>query len=110
MVYTLIFCATVWLLPLFPAKPQVAPIYNPLDHLMPPPFPLLLIVPALVTSHNGGAVVRGNAGTVSSTNPAHLDDVVAEVSLASADQVVAAFRVAHEAQRAWAATPAPPPA
>ena len=64
-------------------------------------------MPALVTSHIGGAVVRGNAGTVSSTNPAHLDDVVAEVSLASADQVVAAFRVAHEAQRAWAATPAP---
>ena len=37
----------VWLLPLIPAKPQVAPIYNALDHLMPPPFPLLLVAPAL---------------------------------------------------------------
>ncbi|OLD44243.1 MAG: hypothetical protein AUI63_06885, partial [Gemmatimonadetes bacterium 13_1_40CM_2_60_3] len=45
--YTAVICSMVWLLPLFPAKPQVAPIYNPLDHMMPPPFPLLLIVPAL---------------------------------------------------------------
>ncbi len=47
MVYLAIICLMVWLLPLFPAKPQAAPIYNPLDHLMPPPFPLLLAVPAL---------------------------------------------------------------
>jgi hypothetical protein len=47
MVYSLVFCLMVWLLPLFPASPQVAPIYNPLDHLMPPPFPLLLLVPAV---------------------------------------------------------------
>ena len=40
-------CLAVWLLPHFPAKPQVAPIYNALDHLMPPPFPLLLAAPAL---------------------------------------------------------------
>ena len=37
----------VWVLPLVPAHPQVAPIYNPRDHLMPPPFPLLLVAPAL---------------------------------------------------------------
>lgn len=37
----------VWLLPLIPAQPQVAPIYHALDHLMPPPFPLLLVAPAL---------------------------------------------------------------
>ena len=40
-------CLAVWLLPLIPAKPQVAPIYHALDHLMPPPFPLLLVAPAL---------------------------------------------------------------
>lgn len=45
-VYMALFCAMVWLLPLFPARPQVAPIYNALDHLLPPPFPLLLILPA----------------------------------------------------------------
>lgn len=47
VVYTGVIGVTVWLLPLFPAQPLVAPIYNPLDHLMPPPFPLLLVVPAV---------------------------------------------------------------
>ncbi len=47
LVYTALVCVMVWLLPLFPAKPQTGPIYNALDHLMPPPFPLLLVVPAL---------------------------------------------------------------
>jgi hypothetical protein len=47
IVYAAIVCSMVWLLPLFPAKPQVPPIYNPLDHMMPPPFPLLLIAPAI---------------------------------------------------------------
>jgi len=37
----------LWLLPLIPGSPQVAPIYNPRDHLMPPPFPLLLVAPAI---------------------------------------------------------------
>lgn len=37
----------VWLLPLLPGSPQVAPVYHPRDHLMPPPFPLLLFLPAL---------------------------------------------------------------
>ena len=39
--------AMVWLLPLIPGEPLVAPIYHPRDHLLPPPFPLLLILPAL---------------------------------------------------------------
>ena len=55
----------------------------------------------------GGAPLEGAAGTVTSTNPARLDDVVAEVSLASAEQIVEAFRAARAAQPAWAATPAP---
>jgi hypothetical protein len=37
----------VWLLPLLPGEPLVAPIYHPRDHLLPPPFPLLLLLPAL---------------------------------------------------------------
>ena len=38
----------LWILPLFPATPRLAPIYNPLDHFVPPPVPILLVVPALV--------------------------------------------------------------
>ena len=42
-----------------------------------------------------------------STNPARLDDVVADVRLADAGTFVAACRAARSAQPAWAATPAP---
>jgi aldehyde dehydrogenase (NAD+) len=61
----------------------------------------------LISSLIDGTSVPGRAGTLVSTNPAQLDDVVAEISLASVDQVVEAFRVATGAQRAWAETPAP---
>ncbi|HVG10036.1 MAG TPA: hypothetical protein VNM67_20205 [Thermoanaerobaculia bacterium] len=45
--YMLITLAMVWILPLFPAQPMLGPIENPVDHMVPPGFPLLLIVPAL---------------------------------------------------------------
>lgn len=44
-VYMGIMCAMVWILPLFPAQPKLAPIYNPVDHMVPPNFPQLMIVP-----------------------------------------------------------------
>jgi len=46
-VYLLVECLLIWILPLFPAQPKLAPIYNPVTHMVPPPFPLLLIVPAV---------------------------------------------------------------
>ena len=46
--YTLLAGVMVWSLPLFPARPLAAPIRNPTDHMMPPPFPLLLVIPAIV--------------------------------------------------------------
>ena len=51
--------------------------------------------------------VDSPGGTLTITNPARLDQVVAEVSLGGADTFLDACRVAHDAQRAWAATPAP---
>ena len=60
-----------------------------------------------ISSFVAGVPLPGTAQSLSSTNPARLTDVVAEVSLASADQVVDAFRAARAAQPAWAATPAP---
>jgi acyl-CoA reductase-like NAD-dependent aldehyde dehydrogenase len=60
-----------------------------------------------VTSFVNGASVEGSGATLTSTNPAELSDVVAEISLASAEQVVEAFRAAQSAQPAWAATPPP---
>jgi aldehyde dehydrogenase (NAD+) len=43
----------------------------------------------------------------SSTNPAHLDDVIARVALADAATFVGACRAARSAQPAWARVPAP---
>jgi hypothetical protein len=45
--YMAIALVMVWVLPLFPAQPMLAPINNPIDHMVPPLFPMLLIVPAL---------------------------------------------------------------
>ena len=61
----------------------------------------------MLTSLVAGSPVTGAAGTVTSTNPARLSDVVGEVSLCTPQQVLEAFRAAREAQPAWAATPAP---
>jgi hypothetical protein len=46
-IYMALMCAAVWILPLFDAQPMLAPIYNPVKHMVPPAFPLLLIVPAV---------------------------------------------------------------
>ncbi len=44
--YMLLYILMILVLPLFPAHPKLAPIYHPVDHMLPPAFPLLLIVPA----------------------------------------------------------------
>ena len=47
-VYFAVYLLMIWILPLFAAQPMLAPIYNPVTHMVPPPFPLLLVLPALV--------------------------------------------------------------
>ena len=47
VVYMVINILMGWILQLFPATPMLAPIYNPVTHMVPPPFPLLLVFPAL---------------------------------------------------------------
>jgi hypothetical protein len=46
--YTALHLAFTWILPLFPAEPKLGPVYQKITHLIPPDFPLLLIVPAIV--------------------------------------------------------------
>jgi hypothetical protein len=46
-VYMSIVILMGWILPLFPAQPLLAPIYNHLDRMVPPAFPLVLVAPAL---------------------------------------------------------------
>jgi hypothetical protein len=45
--YMTVLMLMIWILPLFPAEPKLAPIYHPVTHMVPPAFPLLLIVPGL---------------------------------------------------------------
>ncbi len=46
--YTATHLAFTWILPLFSAEPKLGPVYQKITHLIPPDFPLLLIVPAIV--------------------------------------------------------------
>jgi hypothetical protein len=45
-IYAAIVMVLIWILPLFPATAKLAPIHNPVTHMIPPPFPLLVVVPA----------------------------------------------------------------
>ena len=45
-IYMAIKLLIIWILPLFAASPRLAPIYNPVTHMVPPGFPLLLVLPA----------------------------------------------------------------
>lgn len=46
-IYMLFYSLMIWILPLFPAQPMLAPIYNPVTSMVPPPFPVWLVVPAV---------------------------------------------------------------
>src|SRR5438067_6438751 len=56
---------------------------------------------------DGSAASGAPGGTLRTVNPAHTDEVVAEVALADASTFADAARAARAAQGAWAATPAP---
>jgi len=47
LVYMSVTLAMLWILPLFPATARLAPIYRAVSHMVPPPFPMLLVLPAL---------------------------------------------------------------
>ena len=47
-IYSLFVLLMLWILPLFPATPKLGPVYQPITHMVPLPFPILLIVPAFV--------------------------------------------------------------
>ena len=45
-IYSAFVLILMWVLPLFPAQPKLGPVYQDITHMVPLPFPLLLIVPA----------------------------------------------------------------
>jgi hypothetical protein len=46
-VYMLLWASLVWIMPLFPAEPRLGPVRQPVTHMVPMQFPLLLVAPAL---------------------------------------------------------------
>jgi hypothetical protein len=46
-IFTTLNLMFLWLLPLFPAEPKLGPVFHHVTHFVPPPFPLLIVVPAL---------------------------------------------------------------
>ncbi len=46
-VYMIFAISEILIFPLFPAQPKLGPVFNPVTHLIPAKFPILIIVPAL---------------------------------------------------------------
>lgn len=46
--YILLHLSFMWVLQLVPAQPKLGPVYQNITHLVPPDFPLLILVPAIV--------------------------------------------------------------
>lgn len=45
-IYTVFCLLMLWILPLFPAQPKLGPVYQNITHMVPLPFPILLVVAA----------------------------------------------------------------
>jgi hypothetical protein len=46
--YTAFILGLLWILPLFPAQPKLGPVMSEVKQFVPPDFPLLVLIPALV--------------------------------------------------------------
>jgi hypothetical protein len=46
-IFTALWLGLLWILPLFPAEPKLGPVYQKVTHFIPPPFPLLILIPAI---------------------------------------------------------------
>lgn len=45
-VYSAFVLILMWVLPFFPAQPKLGPVYQQITHMVPLPFPILLVIPA----------------------------------------------------------------
>ena len=46
-IYTVLLIAEIFIFPMVSAEPKLGPVFNPITHLIPPRFPVLIVVPAL---------------------------------------------------------------
>jgi hypothetical protein len=60
-VYTVLWLAGLWILPLFAAEPRLGPVYQRIAHMVPLGFPLLLIAPGLAIDLVRSKVAKFNS-------------------------------------------------
>ena len=78
--YMLIYIGMILVLPLFPAHPKLAPVYHPVDHMVPPAFPLLLIVPAVAIDVISWLFARSSKTATTATSGEHIGSSPAMVA------------------------------
>ena len=96
-VYMGVTLLMMWTLQLFPAQPMLAPILRQIDSMVPPSFPILLVVPALVID----AVVRrvpAGVGGVRRLALAGAAGVAAMLALTAAQWPFAGFLLTEPAR------------
>jgi hypothetical protein len=93
--YTAMHLAFMWILQLIPAEPKLGPVYQKITHLVPPDFPLLMIVPAIVFD-----IVRRRITTLNRWTQAAILGATSLVSFVAVQWPFANFLMAP-ASRNW---------
>ena len=99
-VYMGVTLLMIWILQLFPAQPMLAPILRPIDHMVPPTFPILLVVPALVVDGIFNRIPAA-AGRVRQGLIAAGAGLAAMVALAAVQWPFAAFLLTEPARNSF---------
>jgi len=100
-IYTVVMLALVWGLPLIPATPHIGPVYENVTWMIPPKFPILLLVPATALD-----LLWQHGPTVNRWLSAILSGVIWTGLLAAAEWPFATFLMSpHAANRIFATGP-----
>lgn len=97
--YTAVTMGFILILPLFPAQPKLGPVYQPVTHFVPPAFPLLLLVPAVLLD-----LLWARIGNRSRLLVAVLSAPVFVLSLIAVEWPFASFLMTKAAQNRFFAT------
>ena len=96
-VYMGVTMLLIWILQLFPAQPMLAPIMRPIEYMVPPWFPILLVAPALVVDVFVNRIPAG-AGRLRQGSIAVGTGVAAMLALAAVQWPFATFLLTEPAR------------
>jgi hypothetical protein len=99
VIYTVSVNTFILILPLFPAQPKLGPVYQPVTHFVPPQFPLLLIVPAVLLD-----LLWAKRGEPSNLQVALLSGPLFVLSLLAVEWPFASFLMTPESNNRFFAT------